>query len=115
MAVVSEVVVGATRKELRVTVVDEDGNATNITGGSVKLQGTSPDLPGKTIDVAGVIHDGPSGVAKWSSFGGTGFVSLSDLDSKTEATFALRVKFTDSGGLVDYGPEFSVTWKKPPV
>lgn len=112
---VTEVVVGATRKQLLITVTDEDGNPVAITGGSVKLQGTSADLPGNTLDVDGTIHDGPNGVAKWASLGGTDFVTLAELGSLPEATFVCRVKFTDATSLVDYGPEFAITWKKPPV
>lgn len=116
MAVVSEVVIGATRKELRVTLVDEDGNVIPITGAqSLKLQGKSADLPGKTLDVTGAIHDGPSGIAKWTSLGGTGFVTTGDMGALAEATFKVRVKLVDAGGLVDWGPEFEITWKMPPV
>lgn len=112
---VTEVVIGATRKELRVTLTDADGLPLNITGGTVKLQGKSADLPSKTLDVAGTIHDGPNGVAKWTSLGGTGFVTTGDMGAVSEATFTLRVKFTDTSSLVDYGPEFMVTWKKAPI
>lgn len=115
MAVISEVVIGATRKELRVTVIDEDGNPVNITGGTVRLQGTSADLPANNIDEAGLILDGPNGVARWPQIGSDTYVSLTDIGSKAEATYNLRVKFTDPSSLVDYGPEFSITWKKPPI
>lgn len=112
---VSEVVVGSTRTNLLVTVVDETGAPINITGGSVRLQGTTNDIPNNTIDVAGVIHDAVNGVAKWSSIGGTSFVTTNELGALSEATYNLRVKFTDSNALVSYGPEFQITWKKPPV
>jgi hypothetical protein len=115
MAVVSEVVVGATLKELRITIIDEDGNPRAITGGTVRLQGKSADLPSKTLDVAGNIYDGPNGVARWTSLGGTGFVTTGDMGSVSRATFTCQVKYTDSGGLIDFGPEFEIVWKKPIV
>lgn len=114
---VTEVVIGATRKKLLITVTDENLAPIPITGGAVALQGTSADIPGNTLDVAGTILDGPNGVAQWTQLGGTGFITTGELGSLTQATYVCRVKFTDTvgGGLVDYGPEFSITWKKPPV
>lgn len=114
MSDVAEVVVGATRKELRVPFEDENGNPVNITGATVRLQGTSEDIA-STIDVAGVIYDGPNGIARWTQLGGTGFVTDAELGVKSEATFTLRAKLTDAGGLVDYSPAFKVKWVKAPA
>lgn len=114
VANVTEVVVGSTRKQLLVTVVDENLQPIAITSGAVQLVGTSADLPGNNIDVAGTIFDGPNGVAKWTGLGGTAFITLAELGALPEATYICRVRFTDVASLVDYGPEFSITWKKPP-
>jgi hypothetical protein len=119
MAVASftDVYVGSTGKKLVIVITDENNLPRPLTtGGStqVKLQGKSADLPGKTIDVAGTITDAPNGVVTWAGIGnGSVYVSLSDLGSLPEATFDLQAKYTDSGGLVDYGPVFQLTWKKP--
>jgi hypothetical protein len=113
--VIQEVVVGATRKNILVTIVDADGNPVNITGGTVFLQGTSADLPDKTLDVQGTIHDGPNGVAKWAAAGGDNFVTAEDLGEKISALFDLRAKFVDSGAGVDYGPLFYIRWLAPPI
>lgn len=115
MATISEVVVGATRVNLLVTVVDEANNPIDISGGSVRLQGTTNDIPGNTLDVAGTIHDGPNGVAKWTALGGTSFVTNGELGALSQATYTCRVKFTDTGGLISFGPEFQLTWKKAPA
>jgi len=115
MAVLAEVFIGSTLKELRITLVDESGNIRVITGGAVRLQGKSADLPSKTLDVAGTIYDGPNGIARWTQLGGTGFVTTGDMGGVTEATFVCQVKYTDSGSLVDYGPTFELVWKKPIV
>lgn len=111
----SEVVVGATRVNLLVTIVDENNAPINITGGTVRLQGTTADIPNNTIDVAGTINDGPNGIAQWSQLGGTNFVTTAELGALSQATYTCRVKFTDSSGLISYGPEFDLTWKKPPI
>lgn len=110
---INEVVIGATRKTLVVSLVDDEGNPVNISGGSVRLQGSSALLPGVTIDSVGAIVDAANGVARWSQLGS--LVTTGQLGALSEAAFRLRVKLTDSASLVDYGPEFSLTWVKPPV
>lgn len=115
MSLLATVYIGATLKELRITLLDEQGSPRVITGGTVKLQGKSGDLPSKTLDVSGSIYDGPNGVARWTSLGGTGFVTTGDMGGLSAATFNCQVKFTDSGGNIDYGPEFQLEWKKPIV
>jgi len=109
-------VVGADRKALKVTFRDRTSKAVIvITGGTVRLQGQSDDLPVKDLDVAGTIFDGPNGVGRWLELGGTGYVVLADLGSKAAATFTLRAKFTDSAGKVDWTDTFQVRWLRPPV
>lgn len=108
-----EVVIGATRKTLDLTILDQDNNPVDISGGAVRLQGTSADVPAKTIDAVGSIHDGPNGLARWTSVGT--LVTTGDLGGLTEATWTMRVKFTDTGSLIDFGPAFQITFAKPPA
>lgn len=106
----TEVVLGSTRKALKVTIVDEEGAPIDITLGDVYLQGTSPDLPGTTINAAGSVYDGPNGVARWTSIG----TLINSLSSKDSATFNCRVKLI-LGGLYDWGPVFQLTFYKQPL
>lgn len=108
----TEVVVGSTRKNLKVTIVDEENQPIDITLGDVRLQGTSPDLPGVTLDEVGTIYDGPNGVARWTQIGG--FVTTNELGAKDSATFNCRVKL-ELGLLVDWGPLFQMTYYKQPL
>jgi hypothetical protein len=112
---IPEVVIGATRRELRVTFVDENKAPIPITGGSVRLQGTSEDTPPLSIDVAGTIFDGAGGVARWTGLGGTAYVTMTALNGKAGATYKLKAKFTDGGGNVDWTPAFYIRWVPPPV
>lgn len=106
----TEVVIGSTRKSLKVTIVDETNSPIDITLADVWLQGKSADLPGTTIDLVGTIYDGPNGVARWTSLG-TAIASLGAVDS---ATFNCRVKLL-LGGLTDWGPLFQITFYKQPL
>lgn len=108
-----QIVVGATRKDLIITIQDDTGANVNITGGTVALTGSSLDLPSKTLNVTGTITDGPNGVCKFASIGGTSFVTSGDMGAKKLATFDCRVKFTDSGAKIDYGPSFQLQWVMP--
>jgi hypothetical protein len=110
----TEVVITVTRKTLKIVCLDEDDNPINLNGAqSLRLQGTSPDLPGVTMDQAGAIYDGPSGIAQWTQVGT--FVTSGQLGSKPSATFNLRVKLIDSTGKLDYGPVFQFTWFPTPI
>ena len=113
MANITEVVVGATRKDLRVTVVDEFGNPVDITAGFVRLEATSEDLPTVEIDEAGTLYDPANGVAQWAEIGT--FVTDADMGSKLEATYVCRVKYTDAAGKFDWGPKFSLTYVQAPL
>lgn len=115
---VFEVVVGATLKSLMLSFVDSRGNAIDITGGSVRLQGASQDLPSHNVDVAGVVYDGPNGLAQWTGLGADTYVSLANLNGRTAALYTLRGKFTSSvaqGSKVDFGTEFQIRWVAPPI
>ena len=113
---VPEVVVGADRKGLRVTFRDRKTKAiVPITGGVVRLQGQSDDLPTIGLDVVGTVSDGLGGIGRWPELGGAEYVPLSALGSKAGATFTLRAKFTDSGGKSDWTDEFELRWVQPPV
>ena len=112
---IPEVVIGATRRELRLTFTDEKNVAIPITGGAVRLQGQSDTLTGLDIDVAGTIFNGAGGVARWTGLGGTSYVTLTALGNKKEAVFNLRGKFTDAGGNADWTPYFKLKWVRPPV
>lgn len=113
---VAEIVVGETRVDFIAPIVDENGVAVNITGSTFALQGTSDDLPAKTINVAGAILDGALGLAKWAGIGDSAtYVSVADLGSKARARFKLRVKWTDSAGKVDFGDEMLWDWVEPPI
>lgn len=115
MATVTEVVCGATGQDLVVPIVDEYGAPINITGGAVKLQGTSADIV-KTLDVSGAILDGANGKAVWVGIGNEStYVSQSsDLVSLPSATYTLRVKLTLAGE-VFYSPTFQVRWVRKPI
>lgn len=111
----TEVVIGSTLKVLAVTILDENGNPRNITGGSVRLQGRSLDLPSKIINVAGTLTDPANGVASWPGVGDPAvYVAEGDLGSEEGALFTLRVRYQDVAGKVDFGPEFEITWVKAP-
>jgi hypothetical protein len=110
-----EVVVGADRKGLKVTFRDRKKVLVVITGGTVRLQGKSDDLPGKVIDVEGTVVDGPNGVGRWPELGGATYVTAAELGAKPGATFSLRAKFTDSGGKQDWSEAFPVRWVSPPT
>jgi len=112
---IEEVVVGATKRNLVVQIVDENSNPIDLQGGSVKLQGKSSDLPSVTIDVSGTLTSPASGIATFFSIGT--LVTSANLSEAgiTEATFRLRVKYTDSQPKFDYGDEFQIKWVQTPV
>ena len=114
-----EVVVGATKVSLVLTIEDENGVAVDLSGvgSTVKLQGHSGELPDDDLDVAGTLTDAVHGVATWTQLGGSAYVALSDLTTEgiESATYRCRVKYTDAGGLIGYGPAFDLTWVVPPI
>lgn len=107
------VVVGATRKDLYVTLVDELGTAINIAGSTIRLQGKSLDLPSIPLDVAGAISDAPGGVAKWTGIGS--YVTHGNLAGAPQAKYTFRVKLTDAATKIDFTPEFDIIWHDQPV
>lgn len=114
---VDQVVVGATRKILEVQLTDENGSPISLAGAGVivRLQGTSPDLPDNPIDVVGSVPDPPNGVCRWITFGSMVTDALLSQYGLTAATYTLRVYYKDTGGLIDYGPTFQVSWLASPV
>lgn len=110
-----EVVVGATRKDLVATIVDDNGAIVNLAGGSVSLQGRSNDLPAKTINVAGTLTNPAQGQVTFSQIGT--LVTHTELSaaSVSGATFRLRLKFTDSTSEFDFGPLFELRWVDDPL
>ncbi len=110
-----EVVVGATRKSLVATIVDSDGAVVNLTGGSVKLQGRSSDLTATTLDVTGTLTDPAQGKVTFSSLGTLVTQALLTAADISEATFRLRLKYTDASAKVDFGPVFEIKWVKDPL
>lgn len=116
MAIIAEVVCGATGQDLVIPILDENDTPLNITNASsVKLQGKSADIV-KTLDVAGTVIDGFNGKAKWEGIGNeTTYISqTSDLVDRTSATFTFRVKITISSE-VYYSDEFQITWVRKPI
>ena len=108
---------GATsRKDLVVVLIDAvTGLPINLTGGSARLQGKSPDLPAVNIDAAMALTDPANGKVTYSGLGA--LVTHANLvaASATSAVYQLRVKFTDASAKVDYGPMFELIFKDNPT
>jgi len=100
------------RRRLRLTLVDEDGAALDITGASVSLQGVSADLE-KQIDVDGVVTDGPAGECEWDALGN--LLDEADLSSRDSVDYSLYVRIEDAAGKVDYGSALAATFTKAPL
>jgi hypothetical protein len=111
----TEIVVGSTRRDLVVTLTDEDGVPINLSGAqSLRLQGISTELPSKIIDVVmALVSSGTDGKVKKTSIGS--LISHSDLGSLSQAVFSFRVYFKDSSGLIDYSPLFELLFVHPPI
>jgi hypothetical protein len=106
------IVIGATRPKFRPTITDAQGNVVAITGGIVRLQGTSEDLPESPIDVAGTIYDGANGVPQWLSLGT--LIDLTDLGEKPSATYVMKVKYIDAAAALDWTEETTWEFVPPP-
>jgi hypothetical protein len=114
--VADEIVIGATKRSLVVTLEDEDGNAIDLGAtGSAKLQGHSGELPDDDLDEAMTVTNAGSGEVTLLSLGT--LVAEADLVDVTitSATYRCRVKYTDSAGLIDWGTAFDLTWVLPPI
>lgn len=109
-----QVVVSATRKNLFLTFKDENGAVIDVTNWTARLQGKSK-ANGLSLDVAGVVSDGPGGTFKWEQLGGGGFPGTAELNGRPAVKYTLKAKLTDAGGLIDYGPEFELEWLAPPI
>lgn len=115
MALLGTVTVGATRRDLVVTIVDENDNVVDLTGGSARLQGRSLDLASKTIDAAGTITDPAQGVVTFGSIGT--LVTQAELTAANakSALFKLKVKYTDVSAEVDFTDQFELRWEQDPL
>lgn len=111
----TELVVGSTRRDLVVTLTDENGVALDLSGAQeLKLQGVSAELPSKVINTTMVfVGNGSDGKVKKAQAGN--LVTHTDLGTATTATFTFRVYFKDAAGLIDYSPTFQLTYVHPPV
>jgi hypothetical protein len=109
------VTVGSTRRDLVITIQDENGNPVDLTGGAVRLQGRSADLPGTTIDVAGNLTSPSIGLVTFSGIGSLVGQSALTSAGKDRATFRLKIKYTDNGAKVDYTDPFEIIWDEDPL
>ena len=109
------VVVGATRKDLVVTITDANGNPVNLTGGSATLQGRSRDVTAVTINSACTLTDAAAGIVTKADLGS--LVSQANLTSAAVklATFKLRIKYVDNAAKVDFTDEFELIWAQDPL
>ena len=107
-------VVGSNRRDLIVTLKNDDGSVVNLTGGSARLQGKSTQGT-PNLDILGTLEDAANGVVRFSQAGT--FVTAAQLATAAQATatYHLRVKFVDSAAKTDYGPAFEMTWTQTPV
>ena len=102
-----EVVIGASGRVIEAVLYDFDGNVQNITGWSAQIVGTSDDLPGVSIDVAGeIVSPASGGTFRWTRVGDF----LTQIGEKSSARFRCQVKWTDADGLVDYSHAFQITF-----
>lgn len=110
-----EIVVGASRKNLVATIVDDDGAVVNLTGGAVRMQGRSTSMSAKTINVAGVLTDPAQGVVTFYALGD--LITQGELTTAglAEAIFRLRLYYTDVAALDDYGELFELKWVSDPL
>ena len=111
-----EVVVGATRRDLVISLVDaQTGAPIVLTGGSAKVQGKSSDLAAVTIDAVMTLTDPANGKVTYSGLGG--LVSQANLNTAgiLSATYPLRVRYVDAAAKVDYSPQFEIIFKSNPL
>lgn len=103
------------RKDLVVTVIDSNGNAVNVTGGEVRMQGRSNDLPTITINQTAALTTPASGIVTFQGIGT--YITQAQLTAAgiAEATFRLRLKYKDSAGKTDYANIFELKWVKDPT
>lgn len=108
-----EVVVGATRKIIQVQIIDPiTGNPLAFSGTpTVKLQGTSLDLPSKTIDVVGTVTNSALAICQWTA---SALITSGDMAGRADALYSCRVKVTDTAGF-DWGPLFGLQFVMPPA
>lgn len=104
------------RKDLVVVLIDAGtGMPIILTGGSARLQGKSPDLPGTPINVVMTLTNPANGVVTYSGLGTLVTHALLNAAGIVSAVYKLRVQFTDGSSKVDYGPEFELVFKDNPT
>lgn len=109
--VAATAVVGSTARDLVINFTNEDGSVRDLTGWTVRLQGTSRDLPNKTFDIqANAIS---LGTVTWTSFFGA--LGSVDLGAYQSAEFSFRPLLVDPAGHLDYGDGFDVMWLASPA
>lgn len=114
LASVSEIVVGSDRVDLYITFTDENDQPINIAGAQqVKVQGSSRDLPGTTIDMTGTIFDAAQGIGKFNAFGNA--VTVANLGGSPHALYTLRGKLVDNVGETTFTPTFDVRFVHQPL
>lgn len=115
MANQDTVVVGATRRDLLVKIRNFDGTVPDVTGWTCRLQATSTDLPGVTIDQAGAVFGTVTlGQLKWTGIGA--YVTTGNMAGKASAAFVCEIKVTDAVAKIDYStPRFTLTYVLPVV
>jgi len=111
------VVIGATGVDYVAQFKDPVTQAlVNITGAtSLRLTGSSGDLPSNPIDQVGTILDGPNGMAKWAALGADAYVSIADMGSRDTATYTMEPVVVDAAAKKFFGERFQIVWVKPLV
>ena len=117
MAAVGIVTVGATRRQLVVTIVDPNGNIVTLSAtlANHALQGKSTDTPAVTINVAPTAVDTTGGVLTFDSIGT--LVTQANLTSAgvKRSTYNLKVRYTDASAKLDFTDEFQFIWDHDPL
>ena len=116
----NEFVVGDTKKPLRYTVLDDDGNVVDVSLGETRLFATgidNNDRPASNpIDVAAgvlgvLVTDGSDGVVDFEAMG-----ALVDIGTVRSAqVYKYRVRFEAEDGKFLFGPEQMFVGRRSPV
>lgn len=107
-----EIVVGSTRRNLRVALVDENDDPISLVGAhEVQLQADEDDAD---VDVAmNVVGTGNTGEVEYVSIGSV--IDYGDLGGADSKSIRFRVYFEDAAGLKDYSEQFELQFVSPPI